>query len=880
MRRLLLLIVTLASLSSGPSALAAEFDQYGIKSVDASLSTVQAGDHPELVTSFTMKTDSVGFPFARTRDLEVDLPPGLLANLGAFPRCRVIQFQEEACPFDSQLGIVDISAYSLGSFIEPLYYLVPGPDTVARLGYFAGLYPNVINVRVRSESDYGATASVEGVLSSFPPVTATTIVWAVPADKSHDALRITPQEAMNGESPPGGGRPSSLPPFPLTVNPTRCGVPLEVSFTATSYQLPDQPSSMSAPLSSIAGCGKLAFSPGLTVTPGTREAAAATGVDVGFELPQNETVDGLATSHVRHARVVFPKGMTIAAGAADGQEACSSAQAGYKSRQRAQCPDASKLGTAEIDVPALERSLQGALYLRTPEPGNLFRVWFIADDLGLHLALPGELEVDKATGQVTSALLEMPQAPVREAKIHVFGGSRGPLATPQSCGTYQTGYEFTPWSGTPAVKGISPMMIDQSCDTGGFSPQLSSGTVNPVAGAFSGFVAQLTRTSGEQNIVGLQLTLPPGASAKLAGVTLCEGAATQTGDCPVASRIGKATVASGPGPSPLWLPQPGREPIEVFLAGPYNGAPYSLVVKAPAQAGPFDLGTVVTRAAIDVHPRTARATISSDPLPQILEGVPITYRTIHVDVDRPNFTLNPTSCEEMALNTRLTSDKGTTATPSSRFQVGGCRDLGFKPRLSLRLFGKTNRGAHPKLRAVLRARKGDANIRRIQVALPRSAFLDQSHIRTVCTRVQFAAEQCPEGSIYGHVRAVTPLLDNPLEGPVYLRSSNNPLPDLVVALKGQVEIEAVGRIDSVRGGIRTTFAAVPDAPITKVVLTMHGGSKGLLINSRNLCQATSHADVKLKGHNGKSASPHPILQNDCAEKRNNQETNSVGGRSN
>jgi hypothetical protein len=861
-RRLIVLVLGILSLASSPAA-AAEFENYGIESVGASLSTTQAGAHPEFDTSFRMKTDAVGFPFAQTRDIEVDLPPGLLANLAAFPRCTVLQFQSEGCPFESQLGIVEINAHGLGTFIEPLYQLAPGPDSVARFGFYAAIYPNVINVRVRSESDYGASAVAEGLLSAFPPVEATTTIWAVPADKSHDPLRIMPAEANEGKAPPGGGRPSNLAPMPLTVNPTYCDGPLSVFFTATSYQLPFLPSSKSASIAPISGCGKLGFAPSFTATPTTREASMPSGLTATLTLPQNEAVNGLATSHLRRASVTFPKGMTIAPGAAEGQLACSDAEAGYKSRRPARCPAASKLGNAEIDVPALERPLEGGLFLRTPEPGNLFRVWLIADDLGLHLALPGELEVDKATGQITSAFLEMPQAPVREAKVEVFGGPRAPLATPPSCGPHESRWEFTPWSGTAPVSGRTTMTIDQGCAGGGFDPKLSGGSINPRAGAFSSFVTKFTRESREQNIAAFEVTLPTGVLAKLRGVERCEGIQAQRGDCPPDSRVGKATVAAGPGPSPLWLPQPGRDPIEVYLSGPYRGAPLSLVVKAPAQAGPFDLGNVVTRVAVRVNPQTARATAIADPLPQFLEGVPISYRVIQAELDRPKFAVNPTSCAEKKLLAKLTSDQGATATASARFQVGNCRELGFKPRFSLHLEGKTNRGANPRLRAVLRARPGDANLSYASVALPRSAFLDQSHIRTICTRVQFAAGRCPKASIYGHARAITPLLNRPLVGPVYLRSSKHLLPDLVIALKGEIDINAVGRIDTIRGGIRTTFETVPDAPFTKFVLDMRGGKKSLLVNSRNLCKAHARADVTFEAHNGKTRVLKPLVRDDC-----------------
>ncbi len=844
-------------------------EDYAIESVAASLADSQAGAHRDFTTTLELTKDPTGSAFGYTREIHIDLPSGLLANPDPFPHCTTAQLgqapSDSHCPQDSQVGVVEISFFNLGTFVEPLYLMQPPSDTPARLGIMTEFFPVVINAHVRSEGDYGVTGSSKGIPAFNPLVRANATIWGVPTDPSHDPLRITPLEASKGQSPPGGGRASNLlTPTPFMVNPTRCGVPLQVHFTAISHQLPDQPSTMSASLPSISGCGKLGFEPNLAIVPTSGEAAAPSGLNATLEVPQDETASGHATSHIRHAEVVFPPGMTIAPGAADGQLACSDEQAGYESRRPAQCPNASKLGTVEIDVPALERPAQGALYLRTPVPGDLFRVWLIADDLGVHIALPGDLEIDKATGQISSAFFEMPQAPVRGAKFHVFGGPRGPLATPSACGIYEARWKFTPWSGTAPVGGPAPLRIDRSCDTGGFSPKLSAGAASPVAGAFSSFITDLTRQSGEQNIRGVEIDPPPGLLAKLAGVALCEGVATQTGQCPTDSQVARVIAAVGPGPAPLWLPQPGRDPIVVFLAGPYLGAPYSLVVKAPAQAGPFDLGTVITRAAIHVDPDTARVTIRSDPLPQILEGVPISYRRIHVHVDRPGFTVNPTSCRKMEIASRLISDRGAIASPAADFQVGSCRELGFRPRLSLRLFGKANRGAHPRLRAVLKLRRDDANISRASVALPRSEFIDQSHIRTVCTRVQFAADACPEGSIYGHARAFTPLLDEPLQGPVYLRSSDNLLPDMVLALRGKVDINAVGRIDSVRGGIRTTFEAVPDAPVSKVVVTMQGGRKGLIVNSRNLCKALAYTTVNFRAHSGRQRSHRPVLRHGCA----------------
>jgi hypothetical protein len=858
------------------------FSDYGIESVGAGISTTQAGDHPDFTVDFTLTTDpttpldptGLHEPYARTRDITVSLPPGLIGNPNVVDQCTAAQFATAlsggGCPQDSQIGIAVTHIYSFNyALTEPIFNMAP-PESgaVARLGLYAATSPVLIDVEVRSEGDYGLDSMLRGISGTEQVVAAETTIWGVPAADVHDTERLTVEEAFNGasKSPP---RPSGLSEeLPFLSNPTRCGVAQEVRVEVASYQEPGRRSAKSAPLPPLTGCGKLDFAPTFSAVPTTREAAAPSGLDAELTIPQDESLKGLATSQLKDAIVTLPTGMTIAPGAADGLAACSAQQVGLGTRNHAACPEASKIGSAEFDVPQLSRTIEGAVYQRTPEPGHLFRVWLVTDELGAHVKIGGEIRANPVTGQVSSVFLDNPQVPLEQLRLHFFGGPRGVLATPSACGVYQTAYEFVPWSGRPAVRGTTPMTIDQGCATGGFSPALSAGAVNPTAGKFSPFVLDLTRGSSEQNPAGLEVTLPPGAVAKLAGVGLCPEQGAATASCPQSSLVGSTAVAAGPGPAPLWIPQPGKEPTALYLAGPYKGAPYSLVVKTPAQAGPFDLGTVAVRAALHIDPLSAEVTTVTDPLPQILEGVPITYRRIHVDVDRPNFTVNPTSCRPMAVTAKVTSSLGAVSTPRSRYQVGSCRSLAFKPKLSLRLRGKTNRGAHPALTAVLRARPGDANFAQVVAALPRSEFLEQAHIRTICTRTQFAADNCPRGSIYGRARALSPLVDYPVEGPVYLRSSSNPLPDLVMALKGPastpVEVDVVGRIDSVNGGIRTSFESTPDIPVSKFVLKMQGGKKGLLVNSRNLCTSVNRANVKLSAHNGRTANLRPVLKNGCA----------------
>jgi len=883
MRRLL---TTLAATALGAALLAAPAQaspsDFGLAKVSASLSSLKAGDHPDFTSEFEVTTDPASKanvfglkePYGPIRNIAVSLPPGLIANPNAVEQCTVVELETSTtggggCPNASQVGIVKFYAYLLETaYVEPLYMMAPPSDgsSVARLGFVGATIPILIEAGLRSESDYGVDATVQGASGQQEVVKAQTTIWGVPTDESHDKERCTPEEAFHGcvtslPDPPEG------PELPLTANPTRCGVPLELKVAVESYA--GYSGEESVGLGSITGCNPIDFLPTLNIAPTSHAAAEPTGLDAELAMTQNETISGLATSHLRYASVELPEGMTIASGAGDGLAACSAAEVGLGTREPAHCPNASKIASAKITSPALSAPVNGAVYQRTPVKGDLFGVWLVADELGLHLKLPGEVKADPVTGQLTTTFVGteesegLPQAPVSSFELHFFAGPRAPLAAPRACGTYSAHYVLTPWSGRPPVTGDIPMTFDQGCDTGGFTPTLQAGSANPLAGAFSEFLTTITLPSGQQNVADVQVSLPRGVLAKLAGVALCEGAAAASGDCPAASRVGRSVVAAGPGPSPLWLPQPGREPIEVFLSGPYKGAPYSLVVRAPAQVGPFDLGIVITRAAIQIDPETAHATVISDPLPQILEGVPVSYRTIHVAVDRPEFALNPTGCDLKQATATLTSPEGTTASPTSPYRVGGCRALGYKPRLDLSLKGKTNRGAHPALTAVLKPRPGDANTLRASAALPHSEFLDQAHIRTICTRVQFAASECPQGAIYGKARAFTPLLDRPLEGPVYLRSSSNQLPDLVVALHGAVDFYAVARIDSVNGGIRSTFEAVPDAPITKFVLKMRGGRKGLLVNSRNLCKGKVRARVKFTAHNGRRKTLRPVLRSGC-----------------
>jgi hypothetical protein len=285
-------------------------------------------------------------------------------------------------------------------------------------------------------------------------------------------------------------------------------------------------------------------------------------------------------------------------------------------------------------------------------------------------------------------------------------------------------------------------------------------------------------------------------------------------------------------------------------------------VVTPAVAGPFDLGTVVVRVALFVDPDTAQIHAVADPIPHVFGGALLSIRAIDLRMDRPDFTLNPTSCEPFATTGALLGGGADPVNPAAfsafpvnaPFQATGCDALGFRPKLFTKLIGgrkSMRRNGHPAFRATLVARAGDANIKRAALTLPHSQFLDQNHIGTICTRVQLAASACPARSVYGYARARTPLLDDEVQGPVYLVASDHELPDLLADLHGQVNVRLRGVISSSKERLKTVFFPVPDVPVSRFTINMKGGKKGLLVNSRDLCNRPNRSFLSFKAQNGK-----------------------------
>ncbi len=889
----------------------------------------EAGGHPyEMRTGFKVnETENVvgphtEVPTGNLKSVVTELPAGLIGAPSAIPQCSRQSLSEFRCSGAAQVGVMSLTLEQPGTGfgnegILPIFNIKPPRGIAAE---FAGSFLQHVNIfidaKLRPDGNYAVTAespnnsNVAGVSEVYVHL------WGVPNDPGHNAQRFCTEPSGRGYEQ---GCTTVEPMKPFLADPTSCGGPLTTMLAFNSWQTPglfDEHALETAP---ITGCNQLEFEPTLEARPTTNLADSPSGLAVDLHIPQNNACNAgppvtclPEEADLRDTKVVLPQGIAVNPAAASGLEACSSAQIGLKSAPGAtpvrfsgapaNCPDASKIGKVEVDTPLLSEHndagqptgthpLPGAVYIAKPHDNpfdSLLAIYVAIDDpeTGIVVKLAGHVEADPQTGQLTTTFQESPQVPFEDFKLEFFKGAHAALRTPPTCGAYRTTSVLTPWSFPEGARKTPSDPYQITAAPGGgacpatqaeerHSPGFEAGTESPTAGAFSPFILHLARADDSQELKGINTVLPPGLTGKLAGVAECPNAAIEAAEhksgaaeqaspsCPASSQLGIVNVGAGAGPAPYYVQG------KAYLAGPYKGAPLSLAIVTPAVAGPFDLGTVVVKAALLVNPETAQITAKSDPIPTILQGIPLDVRSIAVKLDRNQFSLNPTSCEKMAVGGEALSILNQSASLTDPFQVGGCSALPFGPKLKLSLKGKTNRAGNPALKAVLTAKPGEANVAGAQVTLPHSEFLDNAHIKTVCTRVQFSANECPAASIYGHATAITPLLDQPLSGPVYLRSSSNKLPDLVAALNGQINVDLDGRIDTGKGGgIRNSFEVVPDAPVSKFVLEMQGGNKGLLENSENLCspQAKTHAIVNFTGQNGKISNTTPAVANSCKTK--------------
>jgi hypothetical protein len=642
------------------------------------------------------------------------------------------------------------------------------------------------------------------------------------------------------------------------------------SWQETGVFVPPTPAEASFGL--VTGCDKLSFHPSLAVAPDSAQAAAPSGYGVSIESPQNENPEGLATPAVRDVTVSLPTGTSISSSAADGLQACSEEQVGLRSvspvvfsTEPVSCPEASQIGTVQVETPLLSKPLTGSAYIAqqntnpawntgAPLPnanpfGSLFAMYIVAEGSGVRLKLAGEMHADPVTGQLTATFRQAPQQPFSVLSLHLNGGSRAPLANPTQCGEAVANALLVPYSGgVPAA--LSSAFKVEGCPAPRFDPSFLAETTSNQAGGFSPFAVAFSRTDQDQDLAGLSVKAPPGLLGILKSVPLCPEPAASTGACGSESMIGHVTVGSGPGTTPLYLG--GR----VFLTGPYAGAPFGLSIVVPAKAGPFDLGNVVVRARIDVDPETSQIVITSDPLPQIIDGIPLQVKVVNVVVDRPGFMFNPTSCSVKSVEGTLASTQGALAKVSSRFQAAGCQGLPFKPSFTVSSQAKTSRREGASLHVRIAYPSGtQANIRSVAVSLPKQLPARLSTIQQACPDSTFNANPaaCPAGSLIGTGTAATPVLAQPLTGPVYLVSHGGAaFPDIVMILQGQnVRVDLTGSINIAKNGITSsTFASVPDVPIASFDLVLPEGPHSALSATGSLCAKPLTMPTTIDAQNG------------------------------
>ncbi len=873
---------------------------FGFAGFDAWLSNAdgttdtQAGSHPyALTTVFATNSTGVGafeeYPVgnrrAKTggemRDVVVNLPPGIVGNVTAVPRCSRRQFDGEqsaienpntfyqpTCPAATQVGIDQALPNGIHVSFK-VYNLVPPPGVPAEFGFsFEGALV-FLDFGVRSggssalASDYGISAHVD----PFPQkgvVFNTVTIWGTPGEANHEEQR--------------GGVPSGAALTPLLTVPTSCEGPQEISIEALGTWQNENARARASILThdstgtpaGFTGCDHLGFGPSLSIAPDTTAGDTPAGLTTEIKVPEEglSSPGGIAASNLRDATVVLPEGMVLNPGRAAGLATCPLDQDGVDQEGPPQCPAASQVGTAVIFTPVLPEPLEGKVYVLESQPPDVKLLVALAGQ-GVEVKVVGDVHLNTTTGQLTTVFKENPELPFTSFKLAFSGGSQAALVTPPTCGLFTSASDFTPWS-SPAVEDVfSPSNFQIATGTNGaacasplpFTPSMIAGATTDQAGGYTAFSLLLSRADDQQRISKLQFKTPKGLLGMISHVQLCEEPQAAKGECPQGSQIGHTIVGAGAGPDPLYVPEEGKPEAPIYISGPYEGAPYGLLIAVPVIAGPFNLGTTVVRGKIEIDPQTSQLTITTDPVPTILDGVPVDMRTINAVIDRKEFMFNPTNCNPQSFSGTATSTEGTQAPLSSPFQVGSCRSLTFKPGFKVSTSAKTSRtqGASLDVKMTLPDEGGlssTANVQRVKVSLPKQLPTPLKTLQKACLEKTFAEnpKNCPVASQVGTVKVSTPVLPGGLTGTAYFVSHGGAkYPELIMVLIGQngVTVQVHGETQISKAGITTaTFATVPDVPFSNFELTLPQREFPALTANGNLCKGTLLMPTELVGQNG------------------------------
>jgi hypothetical protein len=850
-------------------------------------SSSQAGAHANLTTAFALSTVKPFETAVDVRDVRSDLPVGLVGNTVGMPRCSMskvlLQVRDpNACPRDTMVGIASLmldegdGAEGILPLSTPVYNIAPAPGEPAAFAFDAYVFPVRLDTSVLSDGNYGIRVTVPEISEAAITLATSVTIWGVPAD--HSGPGVNGETNIFGESwgapNPGQTR------VPLLTNPQQCSAPTTATIATDSWSDPGVFQSLPVPTDTFSGCGELSLDSSFSMLPDTLQAGAPAGYTLNLQIPQDTDPDGLATPNVRKVVTKLPLGTVISPSAATGLSACSSEQffgpgpREQRSASPGECPANSQVGTVSITTPALVLPLTGAVYLAQPECGpctpsdaasgrmvRLFVQVVGKGESGIVVKLEGRAQINQQTGQVTATFEENPQLPFNEFELKLGGGERATLANPRTCGPASTSLELTPWSAPFTADSTSFSTFEVGgCPGARFAPSFVTGTTSNQAGGFSPLTLSFGRSDSDEYLNRLQLRMPPGLLGVVSSVPLCGEPQAAQGTCPAASLIGHTNVETGPGADPFLV-----EGGQVFLTGPYAGAPYGLSIIVPAQAGPYTLsgstgnGTVVVRAAIAVDPNTAALTVTSDPLPRMLDGIPLQLRLVNVTIDRPNFIFNPTDCNPLSSTGILSSSEGMSATIASHFQVTDCAALHFKPSFTVSTSGHTSRkdGASLDAKVVYPAGAfgSQANIASVKVDLPKQLPSRLSTLQKACPAATFEANPaiCPAASVVGVARAKTPVLPVELTGPVYFVShGGEAFPSLIVILQGDgVRVDLTGSTFISKAGITSsTFRTVPDVPIDSFELYLPEGPHSALAATGNLCKSKLAMPTAFVAQNG------------------------------
>jgi uncharacterized repeat protein (TIGR01451 family) len=893
---------TPTEISSTPAA-------FGIASGSANtvLSNDQAGAHADLTTTIAFNTIShTGILAGEAKNTTDNLPSGFAGDLVDTPTCPVAYFSaHNSCPVDTQIGtttvVLEQGGFPLES-IAPVYNLAPNPGATAKLAFYAGRTFGIQgDVSIRP-GDEGLETTFHNVKNTASVDSVVLTIWGVPTAASHAALFGVECYSQGQGGNCGAPVTSSGAVVPFLTNPTSCtGASLEAEFKVESWeQIPgEEPFQELMSFGPLTGCEHLSMDPSIKVEPTTSSASSATGLDVNLEVPQTyENAEGLATANLMSAVVTLPEGMTLNPSAAAGLGYCTEEELASETASSLQgegCPNNAKIGTVRVKSPGISEEATGALYVAQPFAnrfGSLIALYIVAKipNRGIIVRSAGKVEPNLVTGQLTTTFPENPQLPFSDFTLSFRQGQTSPLVTPPACGSYTTTGEMTPWSNLSETIPVSSVFEIPNGIGGGacpagrvppFAPSVSAGSENNEAGAYSALAIRISRGDGEQEITGFSSKLPAGLSADLTGVPFCPEAdialartvsgAQEEADpsCPAATEIGHTTANAGVG-SVL-----AQTPGKVYMAGPFEGAPFSIVSITSAKVGPFDLGTVVVHLPLFINPETAEVSIpagAADQIPHIIKGIVIHLREILIYINRPKFSLNPTSCAPMSFAATVVGGGADPTNPAdndpvtvaSPFRVTACQALKFAPKFALSTPGKGSKAEGTSLSVKLTypsAPQGtQSNIRYVKVDLPLQLPSRLGTLQRACVAAVFAANpaNCPPESIVGHATAVTPILPVPLTGPAYFVSNAGlKFPELVLVLQGYgVKIVLRGETLIKKGITSSTFKAVPDQPVTSFELTLPAGKYSALgVNvpekdDYNLCGDTLTAPTAFIAQNG------------------------------